>query len=356
MQFWLRGLVKRRSVRLYQTLEHTKKRNKLGRNSLEKRKDLQSFLKTATKAELEQFSDTNRKSANQQVSQAIYKIRKADDFENALKAFKKAQEDALVDLSLYSTFLQSCVRFKEVSYGEAVFERILRQDLEPNDIVYHQMMNLYGKNGAVDAAIQVYNDMVKDDVLPNELIMNTMISICGKHGYFDKAKEFYDEMIRIDLEPTETTFSALLTGCSNERRYDDAKEVVSEMERWECPLNELHFGQLMKTASKIPDQVVHLMTKMMQSGVAPRSTTFNELLETLLSVRDFDHMDVYYELMLEIGITPNPKTCRMMLKAYSEQGRSDDILRVRKMMVDKGVPMDHTVRPTFQKAMERRRR
>ena len=111
-----------------------------------------------------------------------------------------------------------------------------------------------------------------------------MISICGKHGHFDKAKEFYDEMIRVDLEPTETTFSALLTGCSNEGRYDDAKEVVSEMERWECPLNELHFGQLMKTASKsgVPDEVVHLMTKMMQSGVAPRATTCTMMILILL--------------------------------------------------------------------------
>ena len=91
-------------------------------------------------------------------------------------------------------------------------------------------------------------------------------------------------MIRVDLEPTETTFSALLTGCSNEGRYDDAKEVVSEMERWECPLNELHFGQLMKTASKsgVPDEVVHLMTKMMQSGVAPRATTCTMMILILL--------------------------------------------------------------------------
>jgi len=355
-QVWLLGLVKRRMrVRLFCTLEDTKRRNSLGRNSSKSRQNMQKFLKTATRSEIERFKDGQRKQEKSMVSQAIREINRSDNFERAKAIFKKSQENALVDSTLYSTFLQACVKFNEAEYGEALFEKLVDNDLEPNEVIYHQMMNLYGKRGAVDAAIQVYDDMVKDDILPNEQIMNTMVSICGKNKRLEQAQEFYNEMIRLELDPTEVTFSSLLTGCVQEKRYDTAKEVVAEMENWECPLNEVNFSQLMKICSSNGDinEVLELMTKMIQNGITPRVATFNQLLEALHSVRDYDHMEMYFEVMLEFGITPNPKTCRLMLHLYDDQQRMEEMLRVRKIMEKLNVPIDHTVQVFFQKALER---
>merc|ERR1719433_113863 len=102
--------------------------------------------------------------------------------------------------------------------------------------------------------------------------MNTMISICGKNNRLEIAQKFYNEMIRLEIDPTEVTFSSLLTGCVEAKNYESAKEVVSQMEAWESPLNEINFSQLMKIAFKNGDvdEILELMTKMIQQGVTPR--------------------------------------------------------------------------------------
>eukprot|EP00494_Astrolonche_serrata_P028055 UN28320 len=101
--------------------------------------------------------------------------------------FLKSQEDQVYQQPVYSSFIQRCIKEGMVRNGEEAYSEMLEHDIEPNEVLYNQMINLYGKNGHLNTALKTYNDMLADKIQPNEIIMNSMISVCAKNRDMEKS-------------------------------------------------------------------------------------------------------------------------------------------------------------------------
>ena len=92
-----------------------------------------------------------------------------------------------------------------------VYERMLTAGALPTATTYTALISAYGKNGQLDRALQIFDDMVRmlSDV-DGAITFTALTTAYGKTGQLDRASYISDSMVR-SLPPFDTVVRACLT-------------------------------------------------------------------------------------------------------------------------------------------------
>ncbi|XP_072972067.1 pentatricopeptide repeat-containing protein At1g26900, mitochondrial [Typha angustifolia] len=129
--------------------------------------------------------------------------------------------------STFAGLLSACASSGALLIGRRIHGYIREKSLKLDIFLGTALLNMYSKNGCLDEAIEVFDQMPDRDVKA----WTAMIMGYGVHGQAEAALQLFYEMEQEGLIPNEVTFLAVLSACSHGGLVTEGKECFDRMVR-----------------------------------------------------------------------------------------------------------------------------
>ncbi|KAJ0236200.1 Pentatricopeptide repeat-containing protein [Hirschfeldia incana] len=144
------------------------------------------------------------------------------EHERVIEMFREMEEK---DLYCFGTVLKSCAGLAAVRLGKEVHGQYVRRGCRDNVIVESALVDLYGKSGCVDFATRVYSKMA----IKNMITWNAMLSALAQNGRGEEAVGFFNDMVKKGIKPDYISFIAVLTACSHTGLAEEGRNYFAMM-------------------------------------------------------------------------------------------------------------------------------
>ncbi|XP_044478722.1 pentatricopeptide repeat-containing protein At5g27110-like [Mangifera indica] len=230
------------------------------------------------------------------------------DYFKSLAIYGKMKESGVnPDAVTFTSVLASCSQLAALEKGKEIHKCIVESELETNEIVMGALLNMYAKCGAVDEALNVFNQLPERDLVS----WTSMITAYGSHGQAAKALKLFDEMRKSNTKPDSVTFLAILSACSHAGLVDEGCHYFSQMtfeynlkpkiEHYLCLIDllgragRLHEAyDILRSTTEIED--VGLLSTLFSACCLHRNTELGEKIAKLLIEKDPDDPSTYIVL------------------------------------------------------------
>ncbi|KAJ0968159.1 hypothetical protein J5N97_025076 [Dioscorea zingiberensis] len=275
-----------------------------------------------------------RNSVSWNVMLAMYARTK--DYRECLKLFDgmMAVGDATADKAALVSVLTACANLGDLGRGKWVHSLITDgiRRIEPDVLLSTALLTMYAKCGAMEEAKEIF-DRMEDRSLVS---WNSMISGYGAHGQGGKAMETFMEMERKGLRPNATTFVCLISACAHSGMVLEGWWCFNRMIRfYGIEPTVKHFGCMMDLLGRagLVDDSERLAEKM---TVEPAPALWGALLSAARSQSDSKLGEIVSNKLIELE--PRDMGPYVLLSnIYAEEGKWDDVERVRKVMAGNGL-------------------
>ncbi|GAA0139430.1 hypothetical protein LIER_35091 [Lithospermum erythrorhizon] len=228
--------------------------------------------------------------------------------------------------------LSACASVGAISHGESVHGYLKRSCLECDVVIGTALLDMYGKCGCIEKAMEIFKWMPIKDVLA----WTAMISAYALHGYGEEAFETFREMVQTEIRPNAVTFVALLTACSHSGMVDqgrfcfDAMKYVygiqPKVQHYACLIDILGRACLFEEAERVirsmpmePD--VYVWGALLGCCQMHGNVELGEkVAKCLINLEPLNH--AFYVNLCDV---------------YAKAGKLDSFKIVRSMMKDKGI-------------------
>ncbi|CAH9086999.1 unnamed protein product [Cuscuta epithymum] len=110
---------------------------------------------------------------------------------------------------------------------KGLIEEMSNAGLKPDIISYNYLMTSYFRNGMIDEAEQVYNNLQANFCKPNATTFRTFIYNACQKGQFENAYKVFNESVAMNKIPDFNTLKHLVCGLVKISKTTDAKNVIS---------------------------------------------------------------------------------------------------------------------------------
>lgn len=123
--------------------------------------------------------------------------------------------------------LSACASLGAIDQGKWVHSYLERSGIEHDMVIGTALVDMYGKCGCVERALEVFNGMRSKDVFA----WTAMISVLALHGYGNEAFELFKEMEAVGVRPNAVTFVGLLSACAHSGLVGKGRQCFDTMKR-----------------------------------------------------------------------------------------------------------------------------
>ncbi|XP_010693654.2 pentatricopeptide repeat-containing protein At5g66520 [Beta vulgaris subsp. vulgaris] len=146
----------------------------------------------------------------------------------ALELFQEMEsikDDVRPDKITLASVLSACASLGAIHYGSWVYDYLKRRGLQIDMVTATALIDMYGKCGHVNKAIETFRGMPKKDVLA----WTAMISVYALHGYGNEALDLLKEMELQEVKPNHVTFVGLLSACAHAGLVEEGRRCFEMM-------------------------------------------------------------------------------------------------------------------------------
>nr|TKS16644.1 pentatricopeptide repeat-containing family protein [Populus alba] len=125
-----------------------------------------------------------------------------------------------------SAVIKACSGLGDLRLGKCFHGVVMVRGFDLNDVISTALIDMYGRNSAVDDASLVFVELPQ----PDAVCWTSIISAFTRNDAYDKALGFFYSMCRKHgLSPDGFTFGTVLTACGNLGRLKQGKEVHAKV-------------------------------------------------------------------------------------------------------------------------------
>ncbi|XP_010536533.1 PREDICTED: pentatricopeptide repeat-containing protein At4g25270, chloroplastic [Tarenaya hassleriana] len=240
-------------------------------------------------------------------------------------------------LMVMDRFEPDAISISSILAGVSSFEHgcqlhgwAIRRGVEQELSVANALIVLYSKTGQLVRARRVFDHMLEKDTVS----WNSIISAHSKDG---RGLMYFEQMQSSNARPDGITFVSVLSLCANTGRVEEGERLFSlmtrkyginpRMEHYACMVNLYGRAGMVKKAYSM---IVHEM------GFEAGPTVWGALLYACYIHGDSDIGEIAGKRLFELE-PDNEHNFELMMKIYGKEKRAEDVERVRKMMVDRGL-------------------
>ncbi|KAL5706023.1 hypothetical protein ACHQM5_024238 [Ranunculus cassubicifolius] len=227
-----------------------------------------------------------------------------------------------------STLLPVC----DLNHGKQLHGHITRRYFGSSIPVWNALINMYSKNGYVEDAYIVFDNMEKKDVVS----WNAMIGGYGMHGHVSTALQLLRDMSSVGFQPNVVTFTSALSACSHSGLVDEGLKLFNSLtqEYGFTPTME-HFSCVVDLFARTGrfDDAVHFISKM---PFEPDKSVWGTLLAACRAHQNVDIGKLAAEHLFCLE-PENPGNYVTLSHIYASAGRRTDAVAVRKLMEARGL-------------------
>ncbi|ONK77107.1 uncharacterized protein A4U43_C02F3170 [Asparagus officinalis] len=306
---------------------------------------------------------------------------KKDELEEVEALFRDMIDRGLKpDRIAYSTLIQAVCRKPDSKRACELLWGMKKVGLVPRGFVYTWVIGACVKQGNMEDALRVKDDMVEDTATPLNLVAAT--SLIKGHidqGDLESALSLLATVAGQGIAPNNITYSIVLEGCCRMGNPDKAYEVYCQMRKGGLHPDAYVMSSLMqcflssnrqKQAFALFDEAVDLATadvfhynilmhwlckegrlkeacdlwvKMEGKGLKPNIFSYNHLLFGYCKQGDMNAADNLFKQLLKSSIQPNSISYTNLVDGYIKKKDFDRACDIMNEMQERGVSCnDHT--------------
>ncbi|CAI5963696.1 unnamed protein product [Closterium sp. NIES-64] len=185
----------------------------------------------------------------------------------------------------------------------------------PNIVTYNTLIDPLCREGQLNAALQVLDDLLDEQVEPNIVTCNTIINACGKAGHAPDAEATLQAMERTAMAADGTAFTALVDAYGRTGDVERAKEAFQRMLQAGIPPDVFSFGR-----AGLSDRVTETLAAMQHAGVLPNEVTFLTMLDAHGKAGNYEEADATLVAMVTCGYHPPVYSWSCLIDAFGKAG------------------------------------
>ena len=253
---------------------------------------------------------------------------------NALDTFKRMQStDEQPNEITFVSLLQACSSMGAQEPGESIQAHATKAGYLSNAFLSSALIDLYCKFGRINQGKAIFNEIPTKDLV----CWSSMINGYGLNGRGDEALETFSNMLACGVKPNEVVFISVLSACSHCGLEHEGWNCFSSMEQKYGLVPKLaHYACMVDLLSRRGniEGALQFVNKM---PMEPDKRIWGALLAGCRSAHGSIEIA---ELVAErlIGLAPQNTSYYVILSnLYAEQGRWEDVERLRKLVDEKGL-------------------
>ncbi|XP_072993789.1 pentatricopeptide repeat-containing protein At5g66520-like [Typha latifolia] len=231
-----------------------------------------------------------------------------------------------------ASVVAACASLGAMDQGRWVHGYLKRHMLEFDVVIGTALIDMYGKCGCVERAVEVFEELSERDVLA----WTAMISVFATHGLAEEAFGLFEEMVRQGLRPNHVTFGALLSACAHAGLVEKGRWCLDVMKRvYYIEPQQQHFACIVDLLGRagLFEEAEHLINSM---PVEPDSFVWGALLG---ACRMHGNVEIGERVASYlIGLDPLNHVLYVILSdIYARANRFADVKKIRSYMKDHGI-------------------
>lgn len=257
---------------------------------------------------------------------------------------KRCSPAVIVNTSLVFRVLEE----GRVEEGMVVLKRMLQKNMILDTIAYSLI--IYARVlGNLDSAWEVYEEMLKKGFHANPFVYTVFIGAYCKEGRVEGAISLMQEMENAGLKPYNDTFDHLIVGCSRVGKVEESvKFCEKSMQMGFVPscftFNEM-IGKLGETGRA--KQANEMLTNLLDKGFQPDEITYSQLIAGYCKQGNMQEvLKLYYEMEYK-SLSPGSTVFESLVRCLSQCGNLDEAERYLKVMKDRSIPRSSCIYETM---------
>ncbi|TKY52296.1 Pentatricopeptide repeat-containing protein [Spatholobus suberectus] len=254
--------------------------------------------------------------------------------EKALELFRVMLEQGFEpdDASLVIV-LPVCARLGAVDVGEWVHSYANTKGFLPDAInVGNSLVDFYCKVGNLQAAWGIFNDMASKNVVS----WNAMISGLAYNGEGEVGVDLFEEMVRGGVVPNDSTFVGVLACCAHAGLVDRGRELFASMSvKFGVSPKLEHYGCVVDLLGRC-GHVREARDLIKSMPVEPTAALWGALLSACRTYGDREIAETAAKELVRLEPW-NSGNFVLLSNVYAEEGRWDEVEKVRVLMRGGGV-------------------
>lgn len=258
----------------------------------------------------------------------------------AITLFNHLKEDGQnPDNFILGSVLNACASIASLNLTKYMHGQVFKLGLDTDEYVSSAVVDAYGKSGDIKGATTVFHESHK---YADVALYNTMIMAYANHGQVTEAMEVYKMMKSTNLQPSQSTFVSVLSACSHAGLVDLGRKFFKSItldykmdpspDNYGCLVDLLSRNGYLQEAKGVIEGM----------PFPPWPAIWRSFLNGCRIHGDKKLGKEGAEKLFHMF--PESKTAAagyvVLSKIYCEDGNWEDGLKVRKVMVDKGIRKD----------------
>ncbi|KAK1431058.1 hypothetical protein QVD17_14269 [Tagetes erecta] len=271
----------------------------------------------------------------------INNLSKAKNFDGIEQLMKRIKREKACRLS--DSFFYNVIRVYGLNAGrinrviETLFD-MPSYSCWPTAKTFNFVMNLLVNTKNFDVIHEVYMSAGRLCVEIDVCCLNIMIKGLCKNGDVDAALKVFDEMPKQRCKPNVRTFSALMHGLCKFNRIDEAFSLLGNMEMEGIEPDPILINILISGLRKNGqvEASIKLFDKMLLKGCEPVSSSYQEVLYALIDGRKYTEAMKLTRKMSSMKMVPSFNSYKLIISGLCEENRVGDVDLVLKQMTEDG--------------------
>lgn len=244
----------------------------------------------------------------------------------------------------YSVMIDCYGRVGNVEMALRLYDRSRTDKWRLDTVTFTTVIKIYGTIGNFDGCLTVFEEMKALGVKPNLVCYNTLLDAMGRAKRPWQVKSIYQQILSSGLTPGWATYAALIRAYSKARYGDDAMNVYKEMRAKGINLNNVLYNTLLAMCADVGyvDEGVEIFEDMKSSSTdcKPDSWTYSSLITIFSCCGKISEAEATLKEMTEAGFEPNIYVLTSLMQCYGKSNRTDDVVRTFNRTIELGITPD----------------
>ncbi|CAI5521602.1 unnamed protein product [Closterium sp. Naga37s-1] len=248
------------------------------------------------------------------------------DWIRAMRLFKymQRQQWCAPNEYIYTIMIGIMGREGMLDRAQELFEEMPEHGVEWNVYSFTALINAYGRNGMYERSLDLLARMKREGVAANSITYNTVLHACAKGAIpWDGLVDIFAKMRQEGVQPDIVTFNTLLAACNARALVEQSAMVFRSMVASQVPPNALSYASLVDTHRRGGQLggVRHLFQEMSEEeGVVADVSAYNMLIDAYAWGGEYQAAQEVFNEMQQAGCIPNVATYTALLKALGSNG------------------------------------
>ncbi|EOY26599.1 Tetratricopeptide repeat (TPR)-like superfamily protein [Theobroma cacao] len=232
------------------------------------------------------------------------------------------------------TVLSACARIGALICGKEIHAYALRTGMGLEGFLPNALLDMYVRCGRMGPARNQFNSQKKDVAA-----WNILMTGYAQRGQGTLAVEFFNKMIESNVNPDEITFIPLLCACSKSGMVTEGLMFFNSMElEYGVTPNLKHYACVVDLLGRA-GQLQKAYEFIMEMPIKPDPAIWGALLNACKIHRQVGLGEFAAQRIFESD-TRSVGYYVLLCNLYADNGKWDEVAKVRKMMKDNGLTID----------------